>query len=132
MDLKENNELYKDAIMDICKKQRLPSMYERLLNAKFNKVSINSKYDVVGIYGSKENVIRFDPVETYNFPGEEFASQKLIICECSNEDKQPNLTYGTIIFTRHNDLNRWTGTFHLFDEEKEINRVEQISEVEVA
>ena len=132
MDLKENNELYKDAIMDICKKQRLPSMYEKLLNAKFNKVSINNKYDVVGIYGSAENVIRFDPVEAYNFPGEEFASQKLIVYECSNEDKQPNLTYGTIIFTRHNDLNRWTGTFHLFDEEKEINRVEQISEVEVA
>lgn len=130
MNKEETNIIYKEALMDICKKQKLPEMFEKLPGAKFNKILINNTYTVMGIDGSSENVLKFDAKKTENFPGDELVSQRLIIREWDKEKKWiENFTYGTVILTHHDDIGKWTGTLHLFDEEKEINRVEQISNV---
>jgi len=130
MNKEETNSIYEEALMDICKKHKLPEMFEKLPGAKFNKILINNTYTVMGIDGGSENVLKFDVKKAANFPGDDLVSQRLVIREWDRENKWiENFTYGTIILTHHDDIGRWTGTLHLLDEEKEINRVEQISEV---
>lgn len=135
MDNKKNVNIYEDALMDICKKQKLPEMLEKLPEAKFNKIQVNGKYFVCGIKGSAEKTLHFDAKKAENFPGDELVSQILTISEqgyCKNDMFKicHNHTYGRIILTHHDDLNRWIGTLHLYDEEKEINRLERISSVD--
>lgn len=135
MDNNKEVNIYEDALMDICKKQKLPKMLEKLPEAKFNKIQVNSKYFVCGIKGSVEKTLHFDVKKAENFPGDELVSQVLTIdeqgfCKYETFEVPHNLTYGQIVLTHHDDLNRWIGTLHLYDEEKEINRLERISSVE--
>ena len=126
MDNKETN-IYEDALMDICKKQKLPEMYEKLLDAKFNKIGVNSKYTIYGIAGSNERVLKFNLKKTENFPGDELVSQRLLVSEYStNGSLEQHFMYGQIVLTHHDDTNAWTGIIHVFDEDNETNRVESI------
>lgn len=128
----ETTNIYKDALMDICKKQKLPEMFEKLPEAKFNKIQVNKTYFITGIKGSAEKTLHFDAQKTENFPGDELISQILTIDEQGVCKDKPchNHIYGQLILTHHDDLNKWIGTIHLHDEEKEINRLERISSVE--
>lgn len=135
MDNKDTVNIYEDALMDICKKQKLPETFEKLPEANFNRILINGTYFVDGIRGSAEKTLHFDVKKTENFPGDELISPVLTICEqghCKDEAFKicHNHTYGQIILTHHDDLGQWIGTLHLHDEEKEINRLERISSVE--
>ena len=118
--------------MDICKKQKLPEMLEKLPEANFNEIQVNKTYFVMGIKGSAEKTLHFDARKTENFPGDELISQVLTIDEQASckDGICHNYTYGQLILTHHDDLNKWIGTIHIHDEEKEINRLERISSVD--
>ena len=128
----KNIDIYEDALMNICKKQRLPETFEKLINAKFNKISINNTYVVVGVSGSVEKVLRFDLRKMENFPGEELVSEVLLLTEPCNQDiSLENPLYGEIYLTFHEDIQKWTGALHVFDELNGINRIVQIFNVEI-
>ena len=132
MNKEETNIIYKEALMDICKKQKLPEMLEKLPEAKFNTIRVNETYLIAGVKKSAEKILHFDVKKTENFPGDELISPILTIVErgtCKHNICY-NQTYGQIILTHHDDLNRWIGSIHLHDEENGINRLERISSVE--
>ena len=127
--------IYEDALMDICKKQKLPEMLKKLPEANFNKIQVNKTYFIMGIKGSAEKTLHFDARKTDNFPGDELVSPILTISEqgyCKYDTFKicHNHTYGQIILTHHDDLNKWSGSIHLHDEDKGINRLERISSVD--
>lgn len=130
-DIKKETNIYEDALMDICKRQKLPEMYEKLLDVKFNRILINSKYIVYGIAKS-DNELKFDLRKTENFPGEELVSQKLCVSEFSDDGSlDQHFMCGEIALTHHDDLSAWTGTIHLFDKDDSVNRVEKIADIAI-
>ena len=130
--IKKNVNIYEDALMNICKKQKLPEIFEKLIDAKFNSISINSTYVVVGVLGSTEKMLRFDLRKTENFPGGELVSEVLLLTEpCIQDISLENPLYGEIYLTFHEDIQKWTGTLHVFDELNGINRITQIFSVEI-
>lgn len=131
MGQKETN-IYEDALMDICKKQKLPEKYEKLINALFNKVSVNHTYEIVGVAGRAEKRLVFTYRKTENFPGEELVSDVFNVVEFANEDiSLENPLFGKIYLVYHEDLGRWTFSFQVFDELNGINRIMPLSEIEV-
>lgn len=124
--------IYEDAIMDICKKQKqsdtiMVFMNELINGAKFEAFKVNNDFLVVGTENGRS--ISFAYNRAANFPGEELVSNKLIIFEGDKNDNA-NYIYGRIIVTYHEDIDQWTVVLHLLDEEKEINRIERIVKID--